>query len=237
MTKIITFISPKAAGASTVSLNFALLHQALNPKEKTAFIELSPWSSQGFVFKAGDHQHWGHLTPFVGTKEWNKSLLPRVSFDLQSDLFFSPQGSLWPVFKAKWNQAFLNLLKEHYDTIIIDLSISAGPEWSQFYLKQSHLVIGVVAPDPTSLNAFENWKSSISKKINLGLVINQVPTSEIKYLKHKFSNSKTNFLGTLRSEPLKFWYHLYQAFPPVWQKRSVFKKDLLVLHSKILETL
>jgi len=237
MTKIITFISPKSAGASMVSLNFALLHRAVNPKEKTAFIELSPWSSQGFIFKARDHQHWGHLAPFIGTKEWSKSLLSRVSFDLQADLFFSPQGVLWPAFDQKVNQAFLDLLKENYDTIIIDLSISVGVEWSQFYLKHSDLVLGVVTPDPVSLNAFENWKSLIPKKTNLGWVLNQVPTSEVKYLKNKFSNSKTNFLGTLRFEPLKFWYHLYQAFPPVWQKRSAFKKDLISLHSKISEVL
>ncbi len=237
MSKIITFISPKAAGASTVSLNFALLHQAINPKKKTAFLELSPWSGQGVIFKAGDHQHWGHLAAFIGTKEWNKSLLSRVSFDLKADLFFSPQGALWPKFSDKDNHDFLNLLKEHYDTIIIDLSISAGPEWGQFCLTKSDLVVGVVAPDPASLNAFKNWQSSMSKKISLGWVLNQAPKSEIKYLKNKFSDSKSNFLGTLRSEPLKFWYHLYQAFPAVWQKRSAFKKDLLALHSKIFATL
>jgi len=237
MTKILTFISPKTSGASTVILNCALLNQTLQPDQKTAFLEISPWSSQGPIFKAGEHQHWGTLKSFLKTKEWNPSLLSRVGFDLGADLFFSPQSDNWSDFSIKFHEALLKLLRHNYDTIIIDLNIASGDKIKAYYASQSDLVVGVVSPDPQGLKTWENWSRTVMKDTNLAWVLNQVPAGEVKFLNRKFETTHIKFLGVLRTDSLKCWYHLYQAFPVVWHKRSRLKKDLFAMHSKIMETL
>jgi len=56
-----------------------------------------------------------------------------------------------------------------------------------------------------------------------------------KKLQVKFTHSNYKFIGTLRSEPLKFWYQIYQSFPVAWQKKSKFKKDLNILLPQIFQ--
>lgn len=233
MSKIIVWTSPKTAGASSVSLNAAMLQAGLNSTASTALVEVAAWSSQATLFPKLAGHHWGELIPFLGTAEWQPELLGRAETKLGPSVFWSPTGEAWPAFNQKFVDAWLELLRQRYSVIYVDLSASVDPAWQQWWLGQADQVVGVVTPDPLSLQAWGQWSAAQSIEGRLSWVLNQVPGGEKKSLLSRFSHSDSTLLGALRQEPRTFWRQHYQSFPVVLNRRSGFKKDLLEVLSAL----
>lgn len=223
MTKIISFYSPKTAGASSVSLNAALLQKIIKPSLKVAFVEIAAWSSQASQWQPAQAQTWGQLEPFLGTAEWNKSLLERLKFNFGVDIYWSP---VRPSYKSKLAQKWLSLLAENYDLIVVDIASGAPAKWQQFWFKHSQKIVGVVTPDPVSLEALRCWQPTVESLAPTSWVFNQVPASEVKRIRQKFSVTDAAFLGVLRTDNHRFWRQCYQQQPVAVQSSSRFKKDL-----------
>lgn len=234
MTRIISFFSPKTAGASSVSLNAVLLHKILNAKQKAAFIEVSRWNSQTNVLQAQDAQSWEKFFPFFKTEEWNQSLLPRLSFSLGADFFWSPQGQRWPSFNQKKASALLQLLRSEYDLIVIDMAASVSSDWHRFFTQASDVQIGVLTPDPISLKAWNTYLEAFNYSAQTRWLFNQVPNSEKKKLFQKYTAEDENFLGCLRSDEARFWRQCYEGQPVSVQASGRFKKDLVSLLPRLL---
>lgn len=235
MTQIVSFLSPKTAGASSVSLNAAILHKIVNPKQRVAFVEFAGWSSQASLFSSQDVPSWERIFRFYKTDEWNKTLLSRLALPLGADVFWSPMGKAWPVFNRTKATAFLGLLKNHYDCIVFDVAVSSPPDWQAFAHQQSDQIIGVLTPDPVSLKA---WKNYVQAEIFPGKphwLLNQVPSSEKKRLICKFSRADPQFLGVLRQDPHRFWRQCYENQPVSIQANRSFKKDLSTLLPQIFK--
>lgn len=222
-TNLTVFFSPKTAGASLVSLNAALL---LSGSQKTAFVEVGGWSSQSQNFPALSRHHWGECFSFYDTKEWAPALLDRSKASLGADIFWSPLGAGYPEFQAKSAQAWLELLQSEYSHIVVDLNVAAPEAWRDFWLTQATHIVGVVTPDPISLEAWSLWQKSTLKGVQTRWLLNQVPSLQLKNLEAQFSAADSNFLGTLPLEAKKAWDQAYLAFPIVAHKRSKFKSSL-----------
>lgn len=235
MTQIISFISPKTAGASSVSLNIAQLAKTLTPPKKVAYVELAGWSSQRVNLAPEQAPTWADLLVFHNTDEWDVNLLKRGCFSLGVDIYFSPEIPEFPHFTKVVGEAWLKLLKTGYDLIIIDIHQASPMAWQQFYFEKSDQVIGVVAPDPVSIKAWQQWSKNFCQPLKLKWVLNQASKRSQPTLLNRFRNNPFVLLGVLRFEPLKFWYQIYQAFPVVWHKRSGFKKDLIKVISVLIK--
>ncbi len=231
MTKIISFYSPKTAGASSVSLNAALLQKIIQPSFKVAFLEIAAWSSQASQLQPAQVQTWDKSEPFLGTDEWNKSLLERLKFNLGIDIYWSP---VRPEYKAKLAEKWLRLLTENYDLIVVDVASGAPEKWQQFWFKHSQSIVGVATPDPVSLEALRHWQNSIETLGPTRWIFNQVPASETKRIRQKFSATDAAFLGIIRRDDARFWRQCYQQQPVALQSSSCFKKDLLSLLPQLL---
>lgn len=234
MTKIISFYSPKTAGASSVGLNAALLQKIIEPSLRVAFVEIAAWSSQATQFQIVPVQTWDKLTPFLNTSEWNKTLLERLKFNLGIDIYWSPVKNKMPQCTAKFAQKWLRLLTENYDLIVVDVASGSPQKWQQFWFSHSQKVVGVATPDPVSLEALKHWQASMYKTVPIHWLFNQVPTSEAKRLRQKFSTTDKAFLGTLCMDKNRFWRQCYQQQPVAVQSSSRFKKDLLSLLPQLL---
>ena len=235
MTQIISFISPKTAGATSVSLNVAALISGFQPQPKVAYLEVAGWASQRLSLAPNHTAHWGDLLAFNKTEEWQPSLLARGQFKLGADVFFSPLRPDYPSFSKTLAAAWLKLLTQKYDVLIIDINNAAPMDWQQIFGAQSQQVVGVVTADPLSLNAWEAWGKNFAAPEKLSWILNQVPRQQQRALKQKFSNQACPLLGLLRTEPINFWHQVYQAFPVAWQRRSGFRKDLRALLPQLLK--
>lgn len=234
MTQTISFISPKTAGASSVSLNAAQLLKALEPQQKVAYVELAGWCSQAANLASAPVSTWADLCVFHKTDEWEVRLLQRGRYLLGVDIYFSPEIPAYPPFSKPLADAWFKLLMACYDWIIIDINQAAPVEWQQFYFEQSTQIIGVVAPDPVSVAAWQHWSEDFSQPLKLKWLLNQASKRSQSALLNKFRENRFPLLGVLRFEPFKFWYQVYQAFPVAWHKRSGFKTDLTKVVSLLI---
>jgi len=214
-----------------VSLNAALLQKVIQPSLKVAFVEIAAWSSQASQLQPVQAQTWSKLEPFLGTAEWNKSLLERLKFNFGVDIYWSP---VRPPYKSKLAQKWLSLLSENYDLIVVDIANGAPAKWQQFWFQHSQKIVGVATPDPVSLEALKQWKNSIENTAPVCWLFNQVPASEAKRIRHKFSVTDAAFLGVLRADNHRFWRQCYQQQPVAVQSSSRFKKDLVSLLPHLL---
>ena len=224
MTNIIVWLSPKTAGASSVSFNAALLQKSLNPSERIVFTEFSPYSSQSVLFEGADH--WGLLPPFLNTSEWNQALLHRTNKAFSVPVWWSPTGKNFPTFDLAFAEAYYQLLTESFDTVHIDLSMRSGDGWQEFWHKKANKIMGVVTPDPLSLSAWQAWQQVQPTDRNISWVLNQVHPTEFKNLTASFADDTPKLRGILRQELASFWQQTYAGVPVCWQQKSKFKKDL-----------
>lgn len=234
MNKVITFYSPKTAGASSVALNVACLHHQIQPEPPIGFIEHALWSTQQTLFQKEKLHNWAELLKFHKTKEWDDSLLPRGVFTLGPEVLWSPMGPDWPEFSSSVAEAWLTLLQSRYSVLYVDLNPSVPEEWQDFWLAKSTRIVGVVSADPVSMKAWECWSENILESEKLCWVLNQVSAKERKKLLARFSAEKIPLLGVLRQEIYTFWQQNYQGFPVAWQRWSGFKKDLLPVLKSLL---
>jgi|GEM_PF-5195020 len=229
MTQIITFFSPKTSGASSLILNAACLHQTLCPTKRIGLIEFSPMCSQQVLFPTETNHSWEELWPFYETEEWNSDLLSRVKFDLGVEILWSPTMGNFPVFEASKAMALLDLAKQRYDFLYVDLSQSTPKEWQNFALESTSQLVGVMCPDPLGVSAWQHWQKNLKSSIQQGLVINQVLPKDASALTAKFTKPELSFTTTVPTDVKLMWQQNYLQFPAVWHKRSAYKKAVEIL--------
>ena len=226
MSQIVTFFSPKTAGASAVSINAVLLQKTVKPNLKVAFLEIAGWGSVESILPTSQSDDWGKFEPFIKTPEWDDTLVSRLAFNFGVDVFRSPSPDNFPKFSQSFVGALSKLLVDQYDLIVVDISAATSSVWQDYWFQQSSKIIGVVSPDPVSLSAWEKWLQQYKEPYKVFWLLNQASPREQKRLKTKFGSIDDHFLGCLPTEPLKFWYQIYERVPVAMQGRSSFIKHL-----------
>lgn len=231
MSHITTFFAPKTAGNTVLALNTAILAQHERRNQKILLWQLTQYPDLHIYAGLPDTKHWGQLIDFIGSKEFTRDLIPKVTINPGVDMMLSPAQKHWDTITvSKW-QKILALLESSYDQIIMDLHESVPKKIRQTLLQSSEKIILTTLVDPASLITIKNWFEAqdfaIQQKCKL--IANQCPSDSMSEIRKKLNLASLPLLTAVPLASKGLWEQIYQGFPLVFQKRNKWKKSLLKL--------
>lgn len=242
--KIITALSPKTAGVTTVSLNMAMAYQSQFSQEKVLFIQID--QSRDLHFFCGEdsfQNSWGDLAlsgifnqktspDHTPTKTALSQCLEHYA---QIEILASPNGEEFPdkYFSEHifWEN-ILSFLRTQYHLIMIDISRNISTSLQRQIQNISDQILLITHFCPHHLQAISPYVSPPNTHKNKTVILlNQAIKSMAKeWQKQETSIKNIGYLSMVEGDAYRQYY---RGMPIVSQRFSPWRKEI----KKILENL